>query len=128
MTPSPKTRKGRPTKFTPERIQQIKTLVERGTTREQIAEILNVTVGSLQVTCSRLGISLRRPIFASGPELQRRDSRHGTEPASVGLSSVALSLAQKATDQTDPNEAGAREQPKQSSRSAGGRQATTQTR
>jgi hypothetical protein len=48
-------------KFTPERIQQIKDLVARGETREQIAAIIGVTVGSLQVTCSRLGISLRRP-------------------------------------------------------------------
>ena len=48
-------------KFTPERIQQIKDLVTRGETREQIAAIIGVTVGSLQVTCSRLGVSLRRP-------------------------------------------------------------------
>jgi hypothetical protein len=52
---------GRPTKFTPERLQQIRNLVERGESRERTAEILDVTVGSLQVTCSRLGISLRRP-------------------------------------------------------------------
>jgi DNA-binding NarL/FixJ family response regulator len=43
---------GRPTKFTPERLQQIRNLVERGKSREEIAEILDVTVGSLQVTCS----------------------------------------------------------------------------
>ena len=48
-------------KFTPGRIQQIKDLVARGETREQIAAIIGVTVGSLQVTCSRLGVSLRRP-------------------------------------------------------------------
>jgi hypothetical protein len=53
--------KRRHSKFTPERIQQIKALVARGETREQIAAIIGVTVGSLQVTCSRLGISLRRP-------------------------------------------------------------------
>jgi hypothetical protein len=53
-------RNGRLTKFTPERIQQIKNLVERGKSRQEIAELLDVTVGSLQVTCSRLGISLRR--------------------------------------------------------------------
>jgi len=52
---------GRRLKFTPERIEQIKNLVERGKTREEIAEIIDVTVGSLQVTCSRLGIRLRRP-------------------------------------------------------------------
>jgi len=52
---------GRRIKFTPERLQQIKNLVERGLSREQIAETIGVTLGSLQVTCSRLGISLRRP-------------------------------------------------------------------
>jgi hypothetical protein len=51
---------GRPTKFTPECIEQIKNLVEQGKSRCEIAELLDVTVGSLQVTCSRLGISLRR--------------------------------------------------------------------
>jgi DNA-binding NarL/FixJ family response regulator len=45
--------RGRPTKFTPARIQQIRTLVERGKSREEIAELIGVTVGSLQVTCSR---------------------------------------------------------------------------
>jgi hypothetical protein len=51
--------RGRQVKFTPERIEQIKNLVERGKRREEIAELIGVTVGSLQVTCSRLGISLR---------------------------------------------------------------------
>jgi hypothetical protein len=48
------------TKFTPEKLGQIRTLVESGKTRHEIADLLGVTVGSLQVTCSRLGISLRR--------------------------------------------------------------------
>jgi hypothetical protein len=52
---------GRPIKLTPERLQQIRNLVERGMSREQIAETIGVTLGSLQVTCSRMGISLRRP-------------------------------------------------------------------
>jgi len=51
---------GRQIKFTPERIEEIKNLVECGKSREEIAELIGVTVGSLQVTCSRLGISLRR--------------------------------------------------------------------
>jgi len=58
--------RGRRVTFTPERIQQIKNLVERGKRREEIAELIGVTVGSLQVTCSRLGISLRRPNFNNG--------------------------------------------------------------
>jgi len=51
--------RGRQIKFTPERLQQIRNLVERGKSREEIAELVGATVGSLQVTCSRLGISLR---------------------------------------------------------------------
>src|SRR6516225_7265973 len=72
---------GRPIKFTPERLQQIRNLVERGKSREEIAEILGVTVGSLQVTCSRLGISLRRPKFDNGIRLLRQSkplSRNAT--------------------------------------------------
>ena len=64
--------RGRQTKFTPERIQQIKNLIERGKSREEIAELIGVTLGSLQVTCSRLGVSLRRPTFNTGTGLLRR--------------------------------------------------------
>ena len=66
--------RGRKIKFTPERIQQIRNLVERGKSREEIAELIGVTVGSLQVTCSRLGISLRRVVFDTG--LLRRGGPH----------------------------------------------------
>jgi hypothetical protein len=66
--------RGRPIKFTPERIQQIRNVVERGKSREEIAELIEVTVGSLQVTCSRLGISLRRPKVDNGVHLLRRHS------------------------------------------------------
>ena len=59
----------RKVKFTPERIEQIKNLVERGKRREEIAELIGVTVGSLQVTCSRLGISLRQPRLKPMPTL-----------------------------------------------------------
>jgi hypothetical protein len=51
----------RSTKFTPERIQQIKDLIARGVNCEDIAATVGVTVGTLKVTCSKLGISLRRP-------------------------------------------------------------------
>jgi hypothetical protein len=63
---------GRPLKFTPERIQQIKNLVERGAGRDEIATLIGVTVGSLAVTCSRLGISLRRPKLNNGVSLLQR--------------------------------------------------------
>jgi hypothetical protein len=53
--------KGRqPTKFTPDNIARIKEWVAKGVGRDEIANRLEVTVGSLQVTCSKLGISLRR--------------------------------------------------------------------
>jgi hypothetical protein len=51
---------GRTLKFTHQAIEKIKELVAQGVSREEIAKLLDVTVGSLQVTCSRLGISLRR--------------------------------------------------------------------
>ena len=51
--------RGRRVKFTPEVIESIKKLVAQGINRHEIANRLGVTVGSLQVTCSRLGISLR---------------------------------------------------------------------
>src|SRR5262245_13185407 len=68
--------RGRQIKFTPERLQQIRNLVERGKSREEIAELIGVTVGSLQVTCSRLGISLRRVVFSNGMGLLQRGGPH----------------------------------------------------
>jgi hypothetical protein len=63
-------------KFTPEKLQQIRELVQRGKRREEIAELIGVTVGSLQVTCSRLGISLRRVVFENGTGLLRPSGSH----------------------------------------------------
>jgi hypothetical protein len=79
--------RGRPTKFTPERIQQIRNLVERGMCRDEIAEIIGVTTGTLQVTCSKLGISLRRPIFGGIGLLPRQPSRDhkSASPTQSGL-------------------------------------------
>ena len=59
----------RPSKFTPERVQRIKYLVARGVSCEEIASLVGVTVGTLKVTCSRLGISLRRPRSTNGSKL-----------------------------------------------------------
>jgi len=59
--------KGRqPKKFTPENIARIKDWVAQGVGRDEIANRLEVTVGSLQVTCSRLGMSLRKCSLAKG--------------------------------------------------------------
>ena len=75
---------GRRIKFTPERVQQIRNLVERGKSREEIAELIGVTVGSLQVTCSRLGISLRRPVFDTQAGLLRRGGPHSNNATAPG--------------------------------------------
>ena len=79
--------RGRQIKFTPERIHQVRNLVERGKSREEIAELIGVTVGSLQVTCSRLGISLRRVVFNNGMGLLRRGGR----PSDNGTSTYTAS-------------------------------------
>ncbi len=73
--------RGRRVKFTPQAIEKIKEFVAEGISRGEIANRLGVTVGSLQVTCSRLGISLRRIIFPSCSERRTADVRLG----SVGI-------------------------------------------
>src|SRR5579864_1192956 len=70
----------RSTKFTSANIRQIVNLVERGKGRDEIAEIIGVTPGTLAVTCSKLGISLRRPSFNLGtgrPRTQGRQLQNG---------------------------------------------------
>ena len=95
--------RGRQIKFTPERIQQIKNLVERGKSRGEIADLVGVTVGSLQVTCSRLGISLRRPTFNTGAGSLRRDERRSggvsTTSPSCGGDSALLRLSTEPAEQ-----------------------------
>ena len=73
--------RGRRVKFTPQAIEKIKEFVAEGISRDEIANRLGVTVGSLQVTCSRLGISLRRIIFPSCSGRRTADVRLG----SVGI-------------------------------------------
>ena len=89
--------RGRQTKFTPQAIKKIKELVAQGVSREEVASLLGVTVGSLQVTCSRLGISLRRKILYSGPTPHLRDPEGKVIPfqGSVG---VAYEQEQKAEE------------------------------
>ena len=60
MTNASPPARGRRIKFTPQVIEQIKGFVAVGISRDEIANRVGVTVGSLQVTCSRLGISLRQ--------------------------------------------------------------------
>ena len=69
----------------------------QGVNREEIASLLGVTVGSLQVTCSRLGISLRRKILHSGPTPRLRDPK-GTVIPFQGSVGVAYERKQKAEE------------------------------
>jgi hypothetical protein len=86
----------RPTKFTPQAIEKIKELVAQGVSRDEIANLLDVTVGSLQVTCSKLGISLRRNQNGSahhalnGSAQHTLDARGRTIPATVSIGIVDL--------------------------------------
>src|SRR5262245_42847587 len=77
MTMTNANRRGR--RFTPERLQQVRNLVERGKSREEIAELIGVTVGSLQDTCSRFGIGL----LSNGMGLLRRGGRHSDNGTST---------------------------------------------
>jgi hypothetical protein len=87
--PSPPAR-GRRVKFTPQAIEKIKGFVAAGISRDEIASRVGVTVGSLQVTCSRLGISLRRIISANGSGRHTVDVRGRTipTPCSIGIAPV----------------------------------------
>ena len=94
MTNASPSARGRRAKFTPQAIEKIKELVAQGVSREEVASFLGVTVGSLQVTCSRLGISLRRKILHSGPTPHLRDPKGRAIPVQ-GLVGVAYTREQK---------------------------------
>jgi hypothetical protein len=85
-----------PIKFTPERIEQIRSLVSEGKSKEEIAGSLGVTVGSLQVTCSKHGISLRRPKFSDGLSLPAQEPAYTgpANPSSVKVHSVHFPFEQ----------------------------------
>ena len=69
----------------------------KGASRDEIAALFGVTVGSLQVTCSRLGISLRRKILHSGPSPHLRDPK-GTVISFQESAGVAYERKQKAAE------------------------------
>src|ERR1700737_1263508 len=76
--------RGRPIKFTPERMQQISNLVEGGRIQDNTAEIIGITPDTLQAACSKLGISLRRHTFNIGAGLRscsyKRTPPHQASP------------------------------------------------
>src|SRR5215467_3003996 len=79
--------RGRRVKFTPQAIEKIKEFVAEGISRDEIANRVGVTVGSLQVTCSRLGISWRR-IILSNSSHHTPDVRGIPAPCLVGIAHV----------------------------------------
>jgi hypothetical protein len=54
MTNASPSARGRQTKFTPQAIEKIKELVAQGVSREEIASLLGVTVGSLRAGLKNL--------------------------------------------------------------------------
>ena len=71
----------RTTKFSPTNVQKIRDSVAQGLSRIEISELLDVTLGSLQVTCSKLGISLRKRYVLNGNGRHHDISNH---PPKVG--------------------------------------------
>jgi hypothetical protein len=89
--------KGKQRKFTPDNVAKIKSWVAQGVSRDEIANRLEVTVGSLQVTCSKLRISLRKnslskPNGAIAPALAQPSIKHAPEPAHFAEAKFALLL------------------------------------
>jgi hypothetical protein len=91
----------RRTRFTPENIRQIVNLLERGKSKEQIAETIGVTVGTLQVTCSKLGISLRQPRFNTGTGMLRRRRLQREDQLSLAVQSQARGVAHNDKNEQD---------------------------
>jgi len=92
----PNVGKRRSSKFTPERLEQIRNLIALGKSKEEIAELLGVTVGTLQVTCSKRGISLRRPKLDTGLDSPGHEVPHtaGPIPSPVTVNSVRFAFKQ----------------------------------
>jgi hypothetical protein len=84
MTNASPPARGRRVKFTPQVIEKIQEFLAQGISRDEIANRVGVTVGSLQVTCSRKGISLRRIILSNGSH-HTADLRGIPTPCSVGM-------------------------------------------
>ena len=101
---SPSAKGRRAVKFTPQAIENIKEFVAQGISRDEIANRLGVTVGSLQVTCSRLGISLRRIILPNGSGRRTADVRGTTipTPCSAGIAHVKEQKVSQPTARAAP--------------------------
>jgi hypothetical protein len=94
-----KVAKARPIQFTPDKIEQIRSLVESGKSRDEIAEFIGVTVGSLQVTCSKLGISLRPPRPSPQINVPRREVPYTATMLSTSRKAGPVRFAFEQVDQ-----------------------------
>src|SRR6516165_5670592 len=99
--------RGRHVKFTPQVIKNIKDFLKEGISRDEIANRLGVTVGSLQVTCSRLGISLRRIILPKGSRRHVRIAHVGEqkevsqpEACATPVAKFAITMRYRGKEQT----------------------------
>jgi hypothetical protein len=92
--------KGRRVKFTPQVIKHITDLVAQGVNRHEIANRFGVTVGSLQVTCSRLGISLRTN--GLGRHLADVRGRTAPTPCSVDIAHAEQKEISQSAARTAP--------------------------
>jgi hypothetical protein len=82
--------RGRPSKFTPERVQQIQELVKSGVSCAEIAAFVGVTSGTLKVSCSRLRISLRRPRPIDGNRSPPSKAARSTKMATAYAAKFAV--------------------------------------
>jgi hypothetical protein len=86
-------------KFTPDNVARIKEWVARGISRDEIANRLEVTIGSLQVTCSKLRISLRKRSLANGngpvQPLVQRSSDHIRQASDAAPAKFTLVIQSK---------------------------------
>ena len=92
----------RRSKFTPERLEQIRDLVAVGKSREDIAGLMGVTVGTLQVTCSKRGISLRRPPGSNLPAHEAAPRPNDIEPQQGDAANLALTMRLRGRQRTVP--------------------------
>ena len=113
MTNASSAVRGRRAKFTPQAMEKIKEFVAEGISRDEIANRLGMTVGSLQVTCSRLGISLRRIISANGSGRHTADVRGLSQRCERARAegSIAPGSPRRAFDQVRDNDATPRQRP-----------------
>ena len=61
------------TRFTPEAVAQILSLVAQGVSSAEIASHVGCTLGTLRVRCSQLGISLRHNRMNGGPDSRKQN-------------------------------------------------------